>query len=167
MPTELLTRVDWDRIYPGLRDKCFELAARCRARGVDYYATSGFRSPAEQLKLWQQGRDAAGAVVEPKKVVTTLKFGMHNAGLAVDWTRDGSTAKGLQPVWTLADYAVLAEEAVKLGLESGYYWKTFKDGPHVQVPVGTKNITVSMVRGLVNGTGGVAAAWRLLESNGL
>jgi peptidoglycan L-alanyl-D-glutamate endopeptidase CwlK len=165
VPTKLLTRIDWGQIYPPFRDKCFDLAAACQARGVDYYATSGFRSPAEQLKLWQQGRDAKGAVIAPGKVVTQLKFGLHNVGIAVDWTKDGSPADGLQPVWKLEDYRVLAEEAVKLGLEAGFNWSGFKDGPHVQLPISSKNITVSMLRGLALGPGGRASAWGLLDRN--
>jgi peptidoglycan L-alanyl-D-glutamate endopeptidase CwlK len=165
MPTELLKRVDWGKAYAPFRDKCFELAARCRAKGVDYYATSLFRSPDEQLKLWQQGRDDKGAVVDPKKVVTKVKFGLHNVGIACDFTRDAGPKVGLQPSWKEDEYRVLAEEATRLGLESGFYWKTFKDAPHVQLPIGSKNITITMLRGLVQ-KGGVEAAWKLLDRNG-
>lgn len=166
MPVDLIKRIDWDKIYPPFAKKCFDLAAACRARGVDYYATSGFRSPEEQLRLWQLGRSPAGAVVEPRKVVTKLRFGLHNCGLAVDWTRDGDlTEAGLQPSWKAPDYRVLAEEAVKLGLEAGFFWKIFVDAPHTQLPIGSKNITITTLRGLV-AKGGVKAAWGLLDRNG-
>lgn len=38
----------------------------------------------------------------------------------------------LDPITKLNGYAVYAEEAKKLNLESGYYWKVFKDTSHVQ-----------------------------------
>lgn len=166
MPTDLLLRLDWSNIYPPFRDKTWELAARCRKRGVDYYATSGFRSPEEQMKLWLQGRNAAGAVVDPKKIVTKVKFGLHNVGCAVDFTFDAAPAKGLQPRWQPEDYRVLAEEATALGLEAGFFWASFRDAPHVQVPIGSKNITITMLRGL-HAKGGLKAVWGALDRAGL
>lgn len=148
MPADLIQRVNWDLIYPPFAEKCFDLAANCRARGVDYWALAGYRSPEEQLKLWQKGRNAAGAVVEPKSVVTKVKFGAHNLSIAVDWARDADLAKpGLQPSWKSADeYKVLAEEAQELGLEAGYFWKSFQDPPHVQLPLESKGLTFSRLR---------------------
>jgi peptidoglycan L-alanyl-D-glutamate endopeptidase CwlK len=147
MPTELLDRVDWDLIYPTFAERCFDLAANCRARGVDYWAISGNRSLKEQEALWQKGRDATGAVVDPKSVVTNVKVGNHNFGIAVDWARDRDTTKaGLQPGWSMADYAVLAEEAKKLDLDAGYYWKTFPDPGHVQLNLAKHGLTIGKLR---------------------
>lgn len=166
MPKDLLLRVDWTNVWPSFRDQVFELVARCRARGADYYATSTYRSPAEQLALWQKGRNKDGAVIDPAKVVTKIKFGLHNCGLAVDFTRDADLTKPkLQPSWKAEDYEVLAEEAEKLGLESGARWKTFKDYPHVQVPLAKKNITITSCRGLF-AKGGLPAVWGFLDRNG-
>lgn len=166
MPRDLLTRVNWDLIYPAFRDRCFELVARCRARGADYFATSGCRTPEEQLKLWQQGRDAKGSVVDPKRVVTKVKFGAHNAGVAVDFTRDSDTTRGgLQPSWKAADYQVLATEAKALGLEAGYFWKSFPDAPHVQLPLSTRGVTLSQLRAEYQ-KGGMPAVWKLLDDKG-
>lgn len=165
MPSELL-RVNLDLLYPRFVELCLEVQAACKARGHLYYWTSGFRSPEEQLALWQQGRNAAGAVVDPKKVVTKLKYGLHNAGIAADFTKDLDAVKpGLQPSWNRADYAVLAEEAVKVGLEPGHLWKSFPDSPHLQLPISKKNITITMLRGL-HSKGSIKPLWSFLDRNG-
>ncbi len=164
MPTELIKRVNWDLIYPPFRDLCYQLVANCQARGVDYFATDGFRSPQEQMMLWQQGRDAAGAVIDPQKVLTRLQFGMHNLGIACDFTFDSDKAKkGLQPTWKRKDYDILAEEAERLGLTAGHNFKGFPDSPHVELAVGKHSITITMLKNL-NAKGGIRSAWALLDT---
>lgn len=147
MPTSLLTRIDLDALYPPFAYKIIELVGKCHDAGSDFYATSGFRSPEEQLELWRKGRNLAGAVVDPKAVVTNLKFGCHNVGIAVDLTHDGDLAKsGLQPDWTHEKYDFLANTAEAMGLEAGHHWKHFKDSPHIQLPLDSKNIPLSRLR---------------------
>lgn len=165
MPSDLV-RVDLDALYPPFVELVLKLQANCRLRGADYYSVSGFRTPKEQLKLWQKGRNAAGAVVDPKKVVTNVKFGAHNAGVAVDFCFDGDRKiPKLQPSYKLEDYRILAEEAQDLGLEAGFYWRSFKDGPHVQLPLEKHHITLTMLRGL-EARGGIKAVWSFLDDNG-
>jgi peptidoglycan LD-endopeptidase CwlK len=130
MPTDLLKRVNWDLIYPPFRDKCFEMCAHLRENGDDFFAISGFRSRLEQAELHAQGRSKAG------KKVTNARPGqsLHNYGLAVDWCLDADVARrGLQPDWRLPEYERLADAAELFGLESAYRWKSFREGPHVQV----------------------------------
>lgn len=155
MPKELLTRLNWDKVYPRFMEQCFDLAANCRKRGVDYFAISGYRSFTEQAKLYFQGRTAPG------KIVTNAKpgFSAHNYGLAVDWCKDEDTNRaGLQPDWDLKDYIILKEEAEKLGLESGMSWKTFKEGPHVQL--GEINLTKLKE---IHDKEGLSAVWAYLD----
>lgn len=155
MPSELVTRVNLDLLYPPLAEKVIHLAANCRARGYDYYITTGFRSAAEQMRLWTQGR------TRPGKKVTSLKFGMHQLGLAVDWTHDADLGKpGLQPDWAETSYAVLAEEAEKLGLVAGAYWKTFRDLPHVEWPIAPRSIS-GLKR--IHDQSGVKGVWDFLD----
>lgn len=166
MPTSLLKRVDWGYIYPPFRDACFGLAARCQAKGVDYYAISGYRSFPEQAKLYFQGRTKPG----PK--VTNARPGQsaHNYGLAVDWCKDADrTKEGLQPDWDLPDYRLLADEAEDMGLEAAYYWKTFKEGPHVQVKLAGKFPGVDPGTELahlknLHDAGGVKKVWAYLDT---
>ena len=147
MPADLFARLDLDQIYPGFLELALELIARCEKRGVIYFATSGFRSPAEQMALWQKGRNSLGAVVAPAAVVTRKKFGHHNIGTAIDFTRDISPDRsGLQPSWQPEDYAVLVEEATALGLEAGGAWVGFPDWPHIQLPLNSKGVTVNQCK---------------------
>jgi peptidoglycan L-alanyl-D-glutamate endopeptidase CwlK len=162
MPKELLTRIDWSKIYPPLVEHFFELAAACRARGADFYAIAGYRTYAEQLALWSQGR------MRPGKIVTNAGPGesLHNFGLAVDWCRDADMDRaGLQPDWNLKDYLVLAEEAEKLGLESALRWKNFKEGPHVQLRISSKSVQMSDLQREFK-AGGLPAVWAFLDSKG-
>jgi peptidoglycan LD-endopeptidase CwlK len=168
MPQDLIQRIlpTLDSLYPPFRDLVFDLLARCRARGADYVALSGYRSAQEQLKLWQKGRNAAGAVVDPSKVVTRVKYGAHNAGAAIDVCRDSDLHRvGLQPSWNRSDYVILAEEARALGLEPGFDWTNFPDLGHVQLPLEKKNVTLTMLRGL-DARGGLKSVHHFLDANG-
>lgn len=163
MPAELFTRINLDQLYPPFVEKLLEVVAERKAAGQHFHAISGYRSAAEQLKLWQQGRNAAGAVVEPKKVVTTLKFGMHQLGLAVDFCRDADLVKaGLQPSWEAEGYRPLAEAGEGVGLEAGFFWKSFRDPPHLQLPLGPRKLTISKLKS-IHDAEGLLAVWKLLD----
>lgn len=59
----------------------------------------------------------------------------HQHGLAVDcFLLDGNG----HAVWDAGNegYRIYAEEAVKLGLVAGYFWKPRRDAVHVQKPKG-------------------------------
>ena len=162
MPTELIKRVDWSLIYPPFMERCFELAALCRERGADYYAISGTRTFPEQTALWRQGR------FTPGKIVTNALAGQsaHNYGIAVDWCSDADETKaGLQPEWNLPAYETLAVAATDLGLESAYYWKKFREGPHVQLPIAAHGLKLSYLKA-AHDAGGMRQVWGLLDSRG-
>lgn len=129
MPVDLL-RISLDQLYLPFVEKVLNVMAACRARGADYFAISGYRDDAEQLKLWRQGR------FEPGPIVTYAMPGQsaHNFGLAVDFVRDGVLdRRGLQPDWRPESYDVLGEEAERAGLAWGGSWRK-PDRPHVQWP---------------------------------
>lgn len=119
-----LARVDLDRIYPPLVAAIKQIEIP-----ESYYATSGLRSFHDQGILYAQGRTAPGSII------TQAKAGQspHNYGIAIDFTRDKDVvAEGLQPDWSSADvFKPLADAAVAVGLEAGYYWK-WVDPPHIQ-----------------------------------
>lgn len=163
MPADLLTRINLDALYLPFAAQIMELVAACRARGADYFAIQGYRTPEEQLKLWQQGRSPNGAVIEPKKVVTKLKFGAHNLSIACDFCRDANTQQPkLQPSYKHEDYRILAEEAERLKLESGFRWTGFVDPPHVQLPLSRHGLSISALRRLY-WVGGIAAVHKELD----
>lgn len=128
----MFTRIDTKLIQPKFLASCEELIKACKARGVEYWAISGYRDPKEQEALYAIGRTTELT----RKPVTNAKpyTSAHNYGLAIDFALDKDQTKaGLQPSWEIKDYEVLAEEARKLGLMPGMDFKTFKEGPHVQV----------------------------------
>lgn len=167
MPRDLLLRVNWDLIYPPLVPSLFELVAKCQQEGADYWAISGHRSWKEQAQLYFQGRTTPGAIVTNARPGTSA----HNYGLAVDFARDADvTRKGLQPSWKIEDYEVLARHARASGLESAYYWKTFREGPHVQLNLASKGLTLHRLK-LAHEKHrdeerGRKAVWALLDEHG-
>jgi len=131
------------------------LLEACEARGAKMMPFFTMRGPAIQAKLWCQSRTPqeilrqadlmrkAGApwlasLMRPEfssrgAHVTHALPGLswHQWGEAVDCFVVG--AKG-EAIWNAGNkgYKVYAEEAAKLGLEAGLYWKRLKDAVHVQ-----------------------------------
>ncbi|MDO7907119.1 M15 family metallopeptidase [Paenibacillus sp. JX-17] len=115
-----------------------ELVQQVRAKGIHMMITEGFRSPAEQDKLYNQGRTTAG------KVVTQARGGesYHNYGLAIDFairTPDGGV------VWDMKydgngngipDWSEIVTAAKALGFTWGGDWADFPDYPHLQMDFG-------------------------------
>lgn len=138
MPAELFRRVDLDALYPPFLERVLDLAADARARGINYYATSGFRSPTEQAALYFQGR------TKPGKIVTNARafYSAHNYGIALDFARDGDADRtGLQATWDRAEYEELGRLAPRYELVWGGDWngdgkrdRNDWDAAHVQVP---------------------------------
>jgi peptidoglycan L-alanyl-D-glutamate endopeptidase CwlK len=159
MTPDYFKRIDTTKIYPPLQKKIEQLLVNCSARGVDYYAISGYRSPEEQDGLYAQGR------TKPGNIVTKAKGGQsaHNFGVAEDCCKDKDRVRenGLQPDWDLTQYEVLAEEAEKLGLEPGYRWK-FQDADHVQLPLHKYGITFDQLYALYK-QGGQPEVWKFLD----
>lgn len=124
-------RLNKSQICPKLLSLCEQLVINCEKRGYTFFAISGFRSAEEQSKLYAQGRSTAGKIVTNAKAFQSL----HNFGLAIDFCHDLNHNKtdGLQPSWDMKAYEVLGEEARKLGLVTGLDFKSFREGPHIQL----------------------------------
>jgi peptidoglycan LD-endopeptidase CwlK len=155
----VLSRINAADIYPPLMALALKLLENCEARGVRYYVISGLRTHAEQDALYAQGRSTPG------KIVTKARGGesFHNFGLALDFCRDANmTRAGLQPDWDKGSYHVLAEEAAKLGLEPGLYWK-FVDAPHVQLKISAHGLSLRTLQ-THYATGGLKGVWKHLDT---
>lgn len=130
MPRDLVTRVNLDLLEPGFCATALQVIANCRARGFDYWAISGYRSPEEQAELFFQGRTQPGIIVTDAGPYLSA----HNYGIALDLALDKDTERrGLQPDYRREAYAVLGEEAKRAGLVWGGDFRNF-DGPHIQLP---------------------------------
>lgn len=172
MAAKLLRRIDLTKIYPPLVERSRKLVAACRERGADYWAISGLRSWEEQGELYALGRTKPNVDATPEKpmggIVTKARpgYSYHNYGLALDFARDKDEQRaGLQPTWDAAKYGVLAEQARKLRLEAGFFWRRFPDAPHVQIPTwGTPGLNLAKLRAL-HEEGGIPRVWAWLDKN--
>lgn len=155
-------RVKDGTLYPPFREKLVELFRLLADDGYFYVITSGLRTYAEQDSLYAIGRS------KPGNKVTNAKAGYswHNFGIATDSCVDLDPDKpGLQPSWDDKYMKRLADKARSIGLEAGYYWKSFPDGPHVQLPLAAKGITLADLREQYD-EGGIKQVWAFLDSKG-
>ena len=142
-PVDHFQRIQTSALYPPFLDLLKQLVLNCEARGARFYVISGLRTFQEQAALYAQGRTK-----KPGKIVTKARAGQsaHNYGIAADLCRDADMQRdGLQPDWDLESYRLMAEEAVKLGLEAAFYWTSFKEGPHVQLNLASKKLSLDML----------------------
>lgn len=117
-------------LHPKLRAIASKFVNEVQKRlGHKIRITDGYRTFAEQDKLYAQGRTTSG------KKVTNAKGGQsyHNYGLAFDcyFTENGKItfAKAIN-----SEVAKIGEE---LGLEWGGRWTSIKDMPHFQLTKGS------------------------------
>jgi peptidoglycan L-alanyl-D-glutamate endopeptidase CwlK len=110
-------------LHPDLQRKANAIMTEMDALGHPMVITDGYRSPAEQLKLYAQGRTAPG------KIVTTLRFGKHNERKAFDaaFFVNGSIT------WD-GPWAEYGKRCANHGCTWGGNWKRFKDRPHCELP---------------------------------
>lgn len=117
-----------DSLEPEFKEKVVALIEKTElATKLKWVVTSGRRTMAEQLQLWEQGRTAPGRVVTKARPGSSA----HNFGLAADLApvrRDGH-------IWWDAPKSVwqtMADIARDMGLVSGFYFTTIFDAPHVE-----------------------------------
>ena len=117
-----------DTLEPVTAKLATEHLRRLAAERLNFKVTSGTRTMSEQAALYAQGRTTKGARV------TNARPGQswHNFGVAYDLT----LFSGKNPVWESPKYLRAGEIGEDLGLEWGHRWKTFKDTPHFQRPLG-------------------------------
>ena len=158
MANDYFKRIDLLRLYKPLATNAQRFQAALLAAGREFWGTSGFRSLEEQARLYAQGRTLPGAIV------TNAKPGQswHNWGLAIDFTADRSPDLGLQPTWEAGMYDIMGQLAPKFGLEWGGSWTSFKDLPHIQLPVARFGITLADIQ-RVHAQGGYSTVWTYLD----
>lgn len=148
-----LARINLAELYTPLVVKVSEALSLARQQGADYYAISGYRSWEEQAALHAQGRltpswDAGVSSVLGTPVTNARAgYSAHNFCIAIDLCRDKDRARyGLQPDHNMPAYKILAECAVKVGLEAAYYWKSFPEGYHIQLPLEAHGLSLALLR---------------------
>lgn len=118
-------------VHPLVREKITKDIREAYSRGVYAQISSGYRSFAEQTRLYAKGRTAPG------DVVTNAEAGesVHNYGLAVDFfivSDDGQRA-----LWIVnQDWMTFVHIAKSMSFFWGGDWKSFVDNPHLQLTEG-------------------------------
>ena len=149
----LLDKKDIEKVkllYPRIQEIVYKFLLDVKKAGLKGGIFSGYRSFEEQNVLYAKGR------TKPGNIVTNAPAGasFHNYGLAVDFVFKNK--KG----WTWqGPYNKIAEIARNNGLESGYYWTSFPDAPHVQKTFKQKKSTLLNA----HNKGGLQAVWFYLD----
>ena len=120
-------------IHPIVAARGRSMIDLCAHDGVTLLVTQGLRTWEEQDALFAKGRTVSP--IGKKFIVTNARGGQsyHNFGLAFDIVVLDSVGKAdwdtSHPGWKRS-----AELGKSVGLEWGGDWKTFRDGPHFQLP---------------------------------
>lgn len=143
-------------IYPRLEEKINILIKKMSSLGFKVKVVSGYRSIAEQNKLYKIGRYG-----DKRKIVTNAMGGAsyHNYGLAVDlcFVKNENLSWDESNPWSL-----LGEEGKKLGLEWGGDFKSFKDRPHFQI---SNDIKLSVLKQKIK-TNSLQDVWDFVSKQG-
>ncbi|MDR3409654.1 MAG: M15 family metallopeptidase [Formivibrio sp.] len=117
---------DWNKLDPVFTQQVLQLFARMEARGYPLALLEGYRSAERQDMLAAKGNNVTQAAGNQSK---------HQFGLAVDVApiKNGELHIDEKDPWAASGYAVLGEEAERLGLTWGGHW-SFRDYGHIELP---------------------------------
>ena len=128
---DLVSEGKIETLHPKVRDKARELINRVEKElGIKLRVTSGFRTYAEQDKLYAQGRTTPGGKV------TNAKGGQsnHNFGTALDVV---PIVNGKADWKATADtWSKVAKIGKEIGFDWGGDWKGLVDKPHFEMQFG-------------------------------
>lgn len=114
------------KVKPELARKCEAIIALAAREGLSLIVTQGFRTVAEQDRLYAIGRRG----IPGERKVTNARGGQsnHNFGDAVDF----AFVVNDEISWNDSLYLNIGRWAKQVGLKWGGNWK-FKDYPHVEL----------------------------------
>ena len=126
---------DLNDLHPTVAAKARAHIAACAAEGIDLLVTCTYRDPAEQARLYAQGRTTPG------KIVTNARPGQsfHEYRVAYDFV----PMRAGKPVWGTSGedgklWQRVGELAEAQGLEWAGRWPRFKEMAHAQFTGGLK-----------------------------
>ena len=128
---DLITDKNISGLHPTIKDDVEHCINNLSNIGIGVRVTFGFRTFAEQDKLYAQGRTEQGVIV------TNAKGGdsIHNYGLAVDCV-EISPVYGYNPNYPDSRWNDIAKVFKSKGFEWGGDWQKFPDKPHFQKTFG-------------------------------
>ena len=145
-------------LHPETAWRCLSHVREALAAGVLFGIAQGVRSAAQQAVEYAKGRDAQGAVVDRRKVVTWARpgYSFHQYGLAYDVVLLRPHADAGAPYeveWNpfadldkdgVRDYLEIGLAGERVGLEWGGRWVGKYDGPHFEF---TPNLPIEVAVG--------------------
>ena len=152
-PASILGHPKLKGLHPDLQAKTIQLINLAASEGYTLRVTQGYRSFAEQARLYAKGRTTKG----PKVTNAPPGRSWHSYKAAVDlvFIVDNKVS------WDWKYYNKLPGWCKQVGgLESGAAWKRFPDGPHVQLaglPSTKKALATYEAAG--GGQKGIRAVW--------
>lgn len=157
-----LGRVKPELLYPPFLEKLLVALTILDDASQNFLVTQGLRTWEEQHNIYMQGRRG----IKGESKVTTVDAGgsAHNYGIAADAAYDlDSDAAGLQPSWDKPYMKIWADAGCEAGLDAGYYWKNFFDGPHVQLNIRKYGLSAGKQLKAVYQKGGMYAVYQFLD----
>jgi peptidoglycan LD-endopeptidase CwlK len=126
-------------IYPPFAATISIFEQKLKEAGLPFDCFCGYRSFEEQAVEFAKGRTVPGQIVT--KAAPGLSY--HQYAVARDYVEHGQIDKpSLEWSWNMQndlnhdgrkDYIQMAELAQACGLEPALFWKTFPEGPHIQL----------------------------------
>lgn len=159
----LLGRIKAENLYPPFLDMVVRALEDLVSRGRHFYVTCGERTWDEQHALYLKGRRG----IKGEGKVTTVDSGdsAHNYAIAVDGAYDTDNNKsGLQPSWEKPEMKIWADAGCAVGLDAGYYWDNFFDGPHLQLNIRKYGLSPRKQLKAAYLKGGKTAVFKLLDN---
>jgi hypothetical protein len=160
---ESMIRIKHDQLYPAFLEKLIKTQEALLAAGKTFWVTQGLRTWDEQHALYLKGRRG----IPGEGMVTKVDAGnsYHNYGIAADAAYDLDSKAGLQPSWDSQHMKKWADAAILQGLDAGFYWKNFFDGPHIQLKITAYGLdSKTLKRAYQNKGGGMEAVFGLLDN---
>lgn len=141
---------DLNMLAPFFRLQLETALKEVHAAGYDLFVFEGWRSPARQSYLYEQGRTRDGKIVTNSKPWTSY----HQFSLACDLVYKVNNR------WSWSgDYDKPAEIMKRYGFEWGGDFKSFKDIPHFQITAGISTLEAKAIMDQQ----GLPALWILIE----
>lgn len=148
-------RIDLTLLHPCFAEKLNELVKLCEGENLKIEFSTGFRSIAEQNKLYAQGR------TEPGIIVTNVRGGysQHNFGIAADFFKNVKEHAYDDPEF----FSRVGALAKSIGLAWGGDW-TKPDRPHLYLP--DWGSTTSVLQSRYGSYDSFKKTWKNSDSSG-
>lgn len=153
---------DLNSLKPEAKKACELFLNECKKKGLTVGVCETLRTAEYQNELYQKGRTIGGSIVT--NCDGHKNKSEHQSGMAFDFFQN---IKGKE--WDKPFYDKACPIAKRLGLDSGYYWTSFKDNPHITVPKNWKAPSIDELEDAVNilhkkGVINTPASWNTLDA---